>query len=188
MDAVLNSFLLIFASEMGDKTQLLALVLMARFKKPWTILLGILIATLLNHALAASAGDRIADALSPNVLAWILAVTFFAFGIWILFPDRSEDIGFSKRFGAFSTTLVTFFIAEIGDKTQLATLALAAHYSSIGLVTMGSTLGMLASNGMAIALSEKLMKKISMTWIRRISCALFILFGLAILYRQSFLH
>ena len=166
---------------MGDKTQLLALVLTARYKKPWTILLGVFIATILNHALAAYAGGWLSSLLSPTALKWTLAIIFFAFAAWILIPDKEEDLKSEGKFGALITTIVVFFLAEMGDKTQLATIALGAHYTDTTIVTIGTTLGMMGSNALAIFLGEKLLKKIPMQWIRRFACGLFILFGLGLL-------
>lgn len=181
MDSFINSSLLVFVSEMGDKTQLLALVLTARFRQPWMIMSGILVATLLNHALASFAGGYLASYFSPEILKWTLALTFFAFAAWILIPDKEEELKSTARFGAFITTVIAFFIAEMGDKTQLATVALGAHYSSAAIVTLGSTFGMMMSNALAIFLGDRLLKRISMRWIRSFASLLFALFGLAIL-------
>lgn len=166
---------------MGDKTQLLSIVLVARYKKPWTILAGVFIATILNHALAAWGGAWLASFVEPGTLSKILAVIFFAFAVWILVPDKEEEIKSSGHMGVLITTVVAFFIAEMGDKTQLATVALAAKYADIVAVTIGTTLGMMASNALAVFLGHKLVEKISMTWVRRIASVLFLLFGLAIL-------
>jgi len=166
---------------MGDKTQLLSIVLVARYKKPWTILTGVLIATVLNHALAAWGGAWLASLVQPKTLAWILALIFFAFAVWILIPDKEEELKSSGSFGVLMTTIVAFFIAEMGDKTQLATVALAAKYSDILTVTIGTTLGMMGSNALAVCLGQKLVEKISMVWVRRIASLLFLLFGMAIL-------
>ena len=181
MEALINSFLLVFAGEMGDKTQLLALVLTARYRKPWTILLGVFVATVLNHALASWAGEWVGSLVSPSTLKWILAGTFFVFAIWLLIPDKEGEVSGEGRFGPFLTTVIAFFIAEMGDKTQLATVALGARYANIWLVTLGTTAGMMASNALAIFLGEKLLKKIPMNWVRMFACVLFILFGIAIL-------
>ncbi len=180
MDAILNSFFLVFAGEMGDKTQLLALVLAVRYKKPWTIFSGVLVATLLNHALAAWAGGWVGSLVSPTALKWTLASIFIIFAIWILIPDKEEEIKGEGRFGPFITTLVAFFLAEMGDKTQLATIALGAKYANTQLVTIGTTAGMMASNALAIFLGEHLLKRIPMKWVRVFACILFILFGIAI--------
>lgn len=166
---------------MGDKTQLLALILAARFKKPWTILAGIFVATVLNHALASWSGGFIASLVSPETLNWILALTFFGFAAWILIPDKSGDEKTEGRFGAFLTTLIAFFLAEMGDKTQLATVALGARYMNATLVTFGTTFGMLASNALAVFAGDSLLRRIPMRWIRIFASLSFALFGLAVL-------
>lgn len=181
MDAIVNSFLLVFISEMGDKTQLLSLLLVARYKRPWTILTGVLIATILNHAFASWAGAWLSSLFEPRTMSWILAFTFFVFALWILVPDKEGEIDESKNFGVFLTTIIAFFIAEMGDKTQLATVALGAQYASVSLVTIGTTFGMLGSNALAIFLGPQLLKKISMKWVRRVASLLFLTFGVAIL-------
>ena len=168
---------------MGDKTQLLALVLATRYKKPWTILLGVLIATLFNHALASWAGAWISSLIEPAILTWILAVTFFVFGLWILIPDKEGEIKEVSQFGVLLTTIIAFFLAEMGDKTQLATIALGANYPNVVLVTFGTTLGMLCSNALAIFLGQKFLDRVPMLWVRRIACLIFLLFGIAILMR-----
>jgi putative Ca2+/H+ antiporter (TMEM165/GDT1 family) len=182
MDAILNSFFLVFISEMGDKTQLLALVLAAKFRKPVPIILGILVATLLNHALASYVGAFITQFIDANVLRWILAATFIGFGLWILVPDKDEGIEDKHRWGAFLTTTVAFFIAEMGDKTQLATVALGAKYSDAFVVTMGTTLGMLGANFPAVLFGHKFTQKVPMKIVHRVASVLFILFGIAIFF------
>lgn len=181
MEAIFNSFLLVFVSEMGDKTQLLALVLAAKFKRPIPILLGILVATLLNHALASFAGAYVTHYVSENILKWVLAISFISFGFWMLIPDKDEGFKDEHKWGPFLTTTVAFFIAEMGDKTQFATVALGAKYNAPILVTTGTTIGMMMADGLAVLFGHKLTQKISMNWIHRIASALFILFGLAIL-------
>lgn len=181
MTAVVNSFLLVFLSEMGDKTQLLALILTARYKKPWVILAGVLVATLANHALASGVGSWIASQVSAQTLKWILALVFFFFAGWILIPDKEGEAQNSSKFGVFLTTLISFFLAEMGDKTQLATVALGAQYSSLLLVTIGSTLGMMGSNALAIFLGDGLLKRIPMKSVRIFASILFVLFGIGIL-------
>ena len=168
---------------MGDKTQLLALVLATRYKKPWTILLGVLIATLFNHALASWAGAWISTFLEPAILAWVLAITFFIFGLWILIPDKESEVKQVGHFGVLVTTIVAFFFAEMGDKTQLATIALGAKFSDVVLVTIGTTVGMLGSNAMAIFLGQKFLNRVPMLWVQRVACLIFIMFGIAILLR-----
>ncbi|MBL7556028.1 MAG: TMEM165/GDT1 family protein [Bdellovibrionaceae bacterium] len=183
METLINSFFLVFASEMGDKTQLLALLLTARYRKPWVILLGVFIATVLNHALATWAGGWLATQMGPTTLKWFLAVVFFAFAIWILIPDKEEELKNEGRWGALVTTIVAFFIAEMGDKTQLATIALGARYSSLTLVTLGTTLGMMGSNALAIFLGDKMLKRIPMKYVRMFASALFVVFGVLILVK-----
>lgn len=180
-ESVFNSFLLIAAAEMGDKTQLLAFVLASRFRKPWTILCGILLATILNHFMAALFGNLISQMVPQFYLKWILGFIFIVFALWILIPDKDEELNHKKRFGAFLTTLIAFFLAEMGDKTQLSTVALAAKYNSIYTVTFGTTLGMIFSDGIAVFLGEKFTHKISMRWVRIISSLLFIIFGVVII-------
>jgi putative Ca2+/H+ antiporter (TMEM165/GDT1 family) len=166
---------------MGDKTQLLALVLTARFRRPWIILAGVFTATILNHALASTLGLWLSGLVSPETLRWVLALLFFAFALWILIPDKETELKDHSRFGAFLTTTIAFFIAEMGDKTQLATIALGARYPDALIVTVGTTLGMLASNALAIFLGEKLLARVPMKWIRVFASLLFFIFGGAIL-------
>ncbi|MBL7688813.1 MAG: TMEM165/GDT1 family protein [Bdellovibrionaceae bacterium] len=181
MEALINSFLLVFAGEMGDKTQLLSLVLASRFKKPWTILLGVFVATILNHGLASGLGVWLSSLVEPATMRWILALTFFAFALWILIPDKEEELKQTSQFGVLATTIIAFFLAEMGDKTQLATIALGARYADTLIVTIGTTLGMLASNALAIFLGSKLLERIPMKWVRAFASFLFLLFGVLIL-------
>lgn len=177
------SFLLVAASEMGDKTQLLAFSLAAKYRKPWLVMAGILTATILNHTLAAGVGDWISEHVPARGMAAILAATFIAFGLWTLRPDTLEESDGNERFGPYLTTTALFFLAEMGDKTQLATVALAARYQSITLVTMGTTLGMLASDGLAVALGEKLAGRARMKWVRLAAATLFFAFGAVSLWK-----
>ncbi|WP_224362317.1 TMEM165/GDT1 family protein [Hyalangium versicolor] len=177
MEAIVSSFLLVAASEMGDKTQLLAFSLVTRFRKPWAVMAGILVATLANHALASSVGTWVSTHVPHRVMAAILAVTFIGFGLWTLKPDTLEESEKPPRFGAFLTTVVLFFLAEMGDKTQLATVAMAARYQNVVQVTAGTTLGMLFSDGLAVFLGEKLASRVQMKWLRWIAAALFFVFG-----------
>lgn len=182
MEALFNSFTLVFVSEMGDKTQLLALVLAARFKKPIPIMFGILAATLLNHALASYVGILFNHYLSQQILKWILAATFIGFGLWILIPDKDEGFKDKYEWGPFLTTVVAFFFAEMGDKTQIATIALGAKYASFTSVAFGTTLGMLGADGLAVAFGHKFTERLPMTLVHRIASAIFILFGLGIAF------
>jgi putative Ca2+/H+ antiporter (TMEM165/GDT1 family) len=168
--------------EIGDKTQLLALVLAARFKRPVPIILGILVATLFNHGLAGVAGAWIRNAVDPGTLRWALGLSFLAIAAWALKPDtldeKAETLG---RYGVFFVTLCAFFLAEIGDKTQLATVALAAKFDSLAAVVAGTTAGMLIADVPAVLLGEKATKKIPFKWIRYVAAALFAATGIVTL-------
>ncbi len=184
MEALIQSFALVLASEMGDKTQLLALVLALRFKKPMVIMAGILVATLLNHGLASLVGGWLGNQFSESTLRISLALIFFIFALWILVPDKLDPDTDTPRdipANAFLTTLVLFFLAEMGDKTQLATLALGAKFQSPIAVTAGTTLGMLAADGLAVVFGERLTKIVPMHFIRIFSSLLFAGFGIGIL-------
>ena len=180
METLIHSFLAVTLTEMGDKTQLLALVLASRFRRPWTVMAGILVATVANHLLAASLGDWVARAVSPDTLRWVLSLSFVAFAIWVLIPDRHDESADLGRRGAFLTTVLTFFLAEMGDKTQLTTLALAARYEDIPIVTLGTTLGMLFSDGLAVFFGERITRIVPMVWIHRVAAGLFILFAIGL--------
>jgi Ca2+/H+ antiporter, TMEM165/GDT1 family len=169
-------------SEMGDKTQLLAFSLATRYRRPWVVMAGILTATILNHALAASVGTWVSTHVPPRVMAGVLAATFIGFGLWTLKPDTLDEDAKPDRFGPYLTTTVLFFLAEMADKTQLATVALAARYQAIVLVTFGTTLGMLASDGLAVFLGEKFAQRIPMHWLRRAAASVFFAFGAVSLY------
>ncbi len=179
MEPILSSFFLVAISEMGDKTQLLAFSLAARYHRPWVVMGGILAATVLNHALASGVGVYVSEHVPPRLMAAVLAATFIVFGLWTLKPDTLDQDAKPDRFGPFLTTAVLFFLAEMADKTQLATVALAARYQSIVLVTMGTTLGMLASDGLAVFVGERLAQRIPMKWIRVAAASVFIAFGAA---------
>lgn len=178
----LQSFIMVLISEMGDKTQLIALILASRFRAPWTIMAGICVATILNHALATYIGGWLASIVDPSMLKWILAITFWAFAFWILIPDKEEEENkLYQKWGPFLTTTVVFFLAEMGDKTQLATAALGARFSAPITVTIGTTIGMLVADGLAVFLGHKFIHKINLSLIRKIAFVLFILFGVAVL-------
>jgi putative Ca2+/H+ antiporter (TMEM165/GDT1 family) len=166
---------------MGDKTQLLAFVLAARFRKPVPIIAGILVATALNHALAGALGAWITAVVSPQVLRWVLGVSFLAMAVWTLIPDEIEkdEARVAQRFGIFGATAVTFFIAEMGDKTQLATVALAAHYGTPLLVVIGTTLGMLIADVPAVFVGEKFAARVPMRLVHSIAAAIFAVLGIA---------
>jgi putative Ca2+/H+ antiporter (TMEM165/GDT1 family) len=172
-----SSFALVAASEMGDKTQLLAFSLAGRFRRPWVVMAGILVATVANHALASTVGVAIAARVGTRVMAAILAVTFVVFGLWTLRPDTLDEPERPSRFGPFLTTVVLFFLAEMGDKTQLATIALGARYHDLVAVTTGTTLGMLAADGLAVALGDRLASRVQGRWVRFVAASLFFVFG-----------
>ncbi len=170
-------------AEVGDKTQLLAFLLAARFKKPLPIIMGILVATLVNHGIAGALGAWITQTLSPELLRWILGASFIGMAIWTLIPDKieEEETQIAKRFGVFGATLITFFLAEMGDKTQVATVAMAAHYADALLVVAGTTLGMLIADVPAVFAGEKLAGKIPMRLVHGIAAAIFAALGVATL-------
>lgn len=177
MDAFVVSTLAVALAEIGDKTQLLALMLAARYKRPVTIILGILIATLANHALAAGFGAWISSLLSPEVLRWVVAASFIAMGLWILVPDKDDGAADRHRYGAFLTTLIVFFLAEIGDKTQIATVVLAAKYDQFTLVVLGTTLGMLAANVPVVLAGGFAAEQLPLKFIRTLTALLFVVLG-----------
>jgi putative Ca2+/H+ antiporter (TMEM165/GDT1 family) len=182
VEAIATSFAVVALAEIGDKTMLLALVLAARFRQPLQIVLGILLATLLNHFVAALLGAQAAAWLDGQAFRIAVAVGFIAMGLWTLVPDTFEEEDKPKaRFGAFLTTLVAFFLVEIGDKTQIATIALGARYHDALLVTLGTTAGMLAANVPAVLLGEVLLRKISLTAVRRAAAAVFVVLGIVML-------
>jgi Ca2+/H+ antiporter, TMEM165/GDT1 family len=167
-------------AEIGDKTQLLALLLAARFRKPWPIIAGIIIATLANHAAAGAVGSWVASFFSATTLSAVLAAAFFAVALWTLVPDKLDDdesSGF-KRYGPFLTTLVAFFLAEMGDKTQVATVMLAAQYPEFWLVILGTTLGMLLANVPVVLLGNFAAERLPLTLIRRVAASAFAVLAL----------
>jgi putative Ca2+/H+ antiporter (TMEM165/GDT1 family) len=176
--AIWTSLIVVALAEMGDKTQLIALALATRYRRPWTVMLGILLATTANHALAATAGVWVGRLLPPAVLAWALAAGFIGFGLWTLVPDRAPAVGAAARWGPLLTTTVVFFLVEIGDKTQLATIALSARFQAAALVTLGTTLGMLAADAVVVFGGAALTRLASASLIRRIAASLFLLLGL----------
>lgn len=180
IEAFLASVAVVALAEIGDKTMLLAIVLAARLRAPWQIMAGILVATLANHALAALAGQQIAGLLDAFWFRFAIAIGFLGMAAWIMIPDEldDEDERFKHRASAFATTLVAFFLVEIGDKTQIATVALGAHYGSVFAVTLGTTLGMMLANGPAVFLGDKLVAKISLRLTRLLAAGLFAALGL----------
>jgi Ca2+/H+ antiporter, TMEM165/GDT1 family len=184
VEAFITSTLLVAIAEIGDKTQLLSFILAARFpNQPLPIIAGIFVATVANHFMAAGLGQWIASLLSPGVLRWILAGSFFVFAIWALVPDKLDDVDpAAKKTGVFFTTVLLFFMAEMGDKTQLATVALAAQYQNLIAVVLGTTLGMMAANVPAVLIGDALIKKLPLHIIRYIAAGLFALVGVLILF------
>jgi putative Ca2+/H+ antiporter (TMEM165/GDT1 family) len=182
VEALISSTLLVALAEMGDKTQLLSFVLAAKLKHKGPICLGILIATLANHFLAGSAGVFLATLVAPGTLRWVVALSFFAFGVWALKPDTLDDKRGLGDAGVFLTTLVAFFFVEMGDKTQLATVALAARYDSLIAVVTGTTVGMMVANVPAVWMGETLATRVRMDVMRWIAAGLFILMGVLALW------
>jgi len=183
MESLLVSTGVVALAEIGDKTQLLAFLLAARFKKPVPIILGILAATVVNHGLAGALGAWITATLSPEVLRWVLGLSFLGMAVWTLIPDEIEDdeAQIAQRFGVFGATLVTFFLAEMGDKTQVATVAMAAHYAMPLMVVIGTTLGMLIADVPAVFVGDKLSGRIPMKLVHGIAAAMFAALGVATL-------
>ncbi len=178
LEAFLVSTGVVALAEIGDKTQLLSLVLAARFRKPWAIVLGILVATLLNHALAGAAGAWIAGLVGPTTLRWALALSFAVMGAWALIPDRLEEQDVrAGHTGVFVTTCVSFFLVEMGDKTQIATVALAAKFPALAAVVAGTTLGMLIANAPVVFLGDRLTRRIPLRLVRAVAAAIFVLLG-----------
>ncbi len=183
MEAFLISTGLVALAEMGDKTQLLALILAVRFRKPWPIVAGILVATLVNHALAGAVGAWVTTVLGPVWLRWILGLSFLAMAVWMLIPDKidDEDTDRAPRWGVFGTTVVAFFLAEMGDKTQIATVMLAAQYQAWAWVVAGTTLGMMLANAPVVWLGERMTRRIPIRLVHLVSAGIFLVLGLAVL-------
>lgn len=183
MESLLVSTGVVALAEIGDKTQLLAFILAARFKKPLPIIAGILAATIVNHGLAGALGAWITSAVSPELLRWVLGASFIGMAIWTMIPDEIEEneTQVAKRFGVFGATLITFFLAEMGDKTQIATVAMAAHYANPVMVVIGTTLGMLIADVPAVFVGDKLANKIPMKLVHSIAAGVFAILGVATL-------
>lgn len=183
MEAFFISTGVVALAEIGDKTQLLAFLLAARFKRPLPIILGIFVATLLNHALAGAVGAWLTRLVQPDMLRWILGVSFIAMAVWTLIPDKIEDdeAQVASKLGVFGATLVTFFLAEMGDKTQIATVAMAARYPEPVMVVLGTTLGMMLANVPAVFAGDKLATRIPMRLVHGLAAALFAVLGVATL-------
>ena len=184
MEAFLVSTSIVALAEMGDKTQLLALVLAARFRKPWPIVWGIFVATVFNHALAGAAGAWITTLIGPQMLRWVLGVSFIAMAVWMLIPDKLDDgdTGEGSRRGVFGTTVVAFFLAEMGDKTQIATVMLAAQYSVWLWVVAGTTLGMMLANAPVVWLGERITRRIPLRTVHVVSAGIFLVLGILALW------
>jgi len=182
LDVILTSLGLVFVAEMGDKTQILALLLATRFRQPWSLIAGMLVAVLLNHALAGGIGFEVAARVPANWLHWGVAASFFAMAAWLLVPDHAELAArYSGARNAFLTALIAFFLAEMGDKTQIATVLLAARYHSLVLVMVGSSIGMLLADAPVIWFGERIMRRVPSRLLRRVSAALFAAFGVGVL-------
>lgn len=186
MNSFLVSAAVVAAAEIGDKTQLLALVLAAKLRKPIPLIFGILVATLANHAAAAAIGTWLTRMIGPDLMRWLLGISFIAMGIWTLIPDK-PDLDDEKApspkggWGVFGTTVAAFFLLEMGDKTQIATVALAAKYSNLALVTAGTTFGMMLANVPAVLLGDVAAKKLPLAFVRAVAAALFLLLGVVAL-------
>ncbi|UTH74729.1 TMEM165/GDT1 family protein [Chromobacterium sp. IIBBL 290-4] len=178
MEAFLISTGVVALAEIGDKTQLLALLLASRFKKPVPIILGIFVSTLVNHFVAAAVGQWLMTKVGPDIMRWGLGISFVMMAVWMLIPDKlDEDGGLRERFGVFGTTVIAFFLAEMGDKTQIATVALAARFHELPMVVAGTTLGMMIANVPAVLLGEVAAKKLPQKLMHGIAAVLFVVLG-----------
>ena len=184
MEAFFISTAIVALAEMGDKTQLLSLVLAARYQKPWPIVWGILVATLVNHALAGALGAWVVQWLGPELLRWGLGLAFIAMALWMLVPDKldDDDTASAPRWGVFATTVVAFFLAEMGDKTQIATVMLAAQYQSWLWVVLGTTLGMMLANAPVVWLGERITRRVPLRVVHGVSAVLFVVLGLLAIF------
>jgi Ca2+/H+ antiporter, TMEM165/GDT1 family len=185
MEAFLVSTGLVALAEMGDKTQLLSLVLAARFRKPWPIVAGIFVATLVNHALAGALGSWVTTALGPDVLRWVLGGSFIAMAIWMLIPDKLDDdeAGSAPKYGVFATTVIAFFLAEMGDKTQVATVMLAARFQAWASVVAGTTLGMMLANAPVVWFGDAITRKVPIRAVHVVGAIVFLVLGVFALVR-----
>lgn len=182
MEALLISTGVVALAEIGDKTQLLALLLAARFRKPIPIVFGILAATLANHALAGAVGNWLVGMVGADVLRWVLGISFLAMAAWTLVPDSPPgESSTAPRYGIFLTTVVAFFLVEMGDKTQVATIALAAQFHSLTWVVIGTTIGMMLANVPVVYLGEALIKRVPMKWVRIVAALAFAALGVYVL-------
>lgn len=190
MQELLISTSVVALAEMGDKTQLLALLLAARFRKPVPILIAILLATTINHGLSAVLGQWLTTVLNPTVMVWVLAIGFIGMAFWMLIPDKLDDetdsINKWQRFGVFGATFILFFLAEIGDKTQIATVALAARFDSVFWVMLGTTVGMMIANAPAVFIGNKMADRLPISLIHKIGAAIFLIVGISTLVQHYF--
>ena len=187
MDAFLTSTAVVALAEIGDKTMLLAIVLATRFRKPLPIILGILVATLANHGIAAFLGTVVASFLAGDWFRYAVGASFIAMALWTLVPDKLDDDSEPKapRFGAFLTTAIAFFLVEIGDKTQVATIALGAQFQNVVLVTLGTTLGMMLANGPAVYLGNAIVERVSLKTVRIVAASLFLVVGVWVIAQTA---
>jgi putative Ca2+/H+ antiporter (TMEM165/GDT1 family) len=182
VEALLVSTGVVALAEIGDKTQLLALLLATKFRRPWPVVLGILVATLANHAFASALGAWLVGVIGANALRWILGLSFIAMAIWTLIPDSAPDEeSATPRHGVFFTTAIAFFLVEMGDKTQIATVALAAQYHSIVLVVIGTTLGMMLANVPVVFAGEALIRRVPLEVVRIVTALSFLALGVYVL-------
>jgi Ca2+/H+ antiporter, TMEM165/GDT1 family len=183
LEALLVSVGVVALAEIGDKTQLLALLLATRFRRPVPIVLGILVATLANHALASAVGNWLVGIIGADAMRWILGVSFLAMAAWALIPDSPpEETSTAPRYGVFLATVIAFFLVEMGDKTQIATVALAAQYHSMIWVVLGTTLGMMLANVPVVYLGDALIKRVPMKWVRVVAALSFAALGIFALF------
>ena len=184
MEAFLVSTGIVALAEIGDKTQLLSLMLAARYRKPVPIIAGIFVATIVNHLLAGALGALITNWLGPDVMRWVLGISFLAMAAWIMVPDTidDDDAEVAGKLGVFATTVIAFFLAEMGDKTQIATVALAAKYNSVILVSMGTTLGMMLANAPVVWLGERITRRIPLRTVHVVSAGIFLVLGILALW------
>jgi putative Ca2+/H+ antiporter (TMEM165/GDT1 family) len=186
MDGFLISTGIVALAEIGDKTQLLSLVLAARYRRPMPIVLGILVATLANHALASALGTWLTTLMGPNALRWVLGLSFLAMAVWMLIPDKLDgEAPPTGRLGVFGATLIAFFIAEMGDKTQIATVALAARYGEFAWIVAGTTLGMMIANVPAVLLGDRLSQRLPVKLVHAVAAVIFALLGITVLLSEQ---
>lgn len=185
MQAFLVSTGIVALAEMGDKTQLLSLLLATRFRRPWPIIAGIFVATVVNHALAGALGAWVTSFLGPQVLRWVLGASFIAMAIWMLIPDKLDegDADSAPKYGVFLTTVVAFFLAEMGDKTQVATVMLAARFDAWASVVAGTTLGMMLANAPVVWLGDRIVRKVPIRLVHIVGALVFLVLGVLALWR-----